>query len=262
MSRVKQVVQWAYDLDMHIILNSHHDETRILNFTDARTDQSIRTLTTFWEQIAREFNGYGDRLIFAGLNEPRIKDSTAEWTGGTPEIRENINKHNQAFVNTVRATGGNNANRFLIVPTHGASSENRAFEGFVIPKDTANDKIILAVHTYSPFGWAHDGNGSYEGADRIRRDLTRVNNNATRLGVPVVLSEWGSVNNGQADNLEQRVQHAADYIGIAREFGMATFWWDTGSTSSNRTHSFGLFNRRTGEKHFPTIIDSIIKAYQ
>jgi aryl-phospho-beta-D-glucosidase BglC (GH1 family) len=75
-----------------------------------------------------------------------------------------------------------------------------------------------------------------------------------------VLSEWGSVNNGQPNSLEQRVQHAYDYVSIARELGMATFWWDSGNVAG-ATHAFGLFDRRTGAIEFPTIIDAIMRAH-
>jgi endoglucanase len=262
MARVREVVQWAYDMDMHIILNTHHDETQAMDLTNAGIDQSVRMLTVLWEQIAKEFNGYSDRLIFAGLNEPRIRNTESEWTGGTPEVRNNINRLNQAFVDTVRATGGNNATRFLIVPTHGASASNAAFEGFTIPRDTAHDRMILAVHTYSPFAWAHDGRGEYTNSNRICTYLNRVAENATRLGVPVILSEWGSVDNGTDVNIAQRVQHATDYVSIAREHGMATFWWDSGNPQGGGAHAFHLFNRRTGAKLFPQVIDAILKAHE
>jgi endoglucanase len=120
--------------------------------------------------------------------------------------------------------------------------------------------MILSIHTYSPFAWAHDGTGSYTGNGGIRTDLSRVNDNATRLRVPVILSEWGSVNNGRDGNLDQRVQHAYDYAAEAREYGMATFWWDSGHMGTGG-HGFGLFDRQTRGIHFPAVIDAIMRAY-
>ncbi|MCL1883206.1 MAG: cellulase family glycosylhydrolase [Defluviitaleaceae bacterium] len=256
MARVREVVEWAYDLDMHVILNSHHDEVTF-DFLDSTIENEIAILTRWWEQIAEEFNGFSERLVFAGLNEPRGQQNM--WTGGIPETRANINRLNQAFVDTVRASGGNNAERFLIVPTHAASSTPVALNGFVIPNDSANDRILMAVHTYSPFAWAHDGRGTYDGPASIRTDLERVASHSERLGIPVILSEWGSINNGNPENLAQREQHAYDYVSIARSLGMPVFWWDNGQPET-AWDAFGLFNRRTGDVVFPTIIDSIMRA--
>lgn len=266
MERVYEVVGWAYEADMHIILNTHHengfnlhDDIHGICLLDENVEHSIFILTTWWRQIATQFEPFGERLIFAGLNEPRTREN--EWNGGVDETRINLNRLNQAFVDTVRATGGNNESRFLLVPTHAASAANQAFNGFEIPTDSANDRIIMAIHTYSPFAWAHDGRGEYGGDDEIRPALERVAGHAERLGVSVILSEWGSINNGEEGNLEQREQHAYDYVRIARELGMATFWWDNNQGGAG-THGFGLFNRATNEIIFPTIIDAIIRAYE
>ncbi|MCL1844568.1 MAG: glycoside hydrolase family 5 protein, partial [Defluviitaleaceae bacterium] len=266
MRRVREVVQWAYDLDMHIVLNTHHensihthDDIHAIGLANDEIEHSIYILSSWWTQIAREFANYGDRLMFAGLNEPR--GSQREWMGGVPETRANLNRLNQAFVDAVRATGGNNATRFLVVPTHAASSTEDAFNGFTMPNDSANDRLLLAIHTYSPFAWAHDGRGTYGGPASIRTDLERVARHAERLGVSVMLTEWGSINNGEDDNLAQRAQHAYDYVSIARELGMPTFWWDNNAFDSGG-HGFGLINRATREIVFPTIIDAIIRAHQ
>lgn len=266
MARVFEVVEWAYDTDLHIVLNTHHensfrlhDEIHGIGLTDDEVEHSIFILSTWWEQIAREFEPFGERLIFAGLNEPR--GAQGEWSGGTPETRANLNRLNQAFVDTVRATGGNNETRFLLVPTHAASADNRAFDGFEIPADSASDRVIMAVHTYSPFNWAHNGQGEYGGADEIRPHLERVAGHAEDLGVSVMLTEWGSINNGEEGNLEQREQHAYDYVRIARELGMATFWWDNNAFGAG-SHGFGLFNRATREVILPTIIEAIVQAHE
>ncbi|MCL1844566.1 MAG: cellulase family glycosylhydrolase [Defluviitaleaceae bacterium] len=266
MARVYEVVGWAYDLNMHIVLNTHHensfnthDEIHGIGLMEEEVEHSVFILSTWWDQIARQFEPFGERLMFAGLNEPRARQG--EWGGGIPETRHGLNLLNQAFVDTVRATGGNNERRFLLVPTHAASASDNAFNDFLIPEDTTEDRVILAVHTYSPFAWAHDGIGEYGGIDEIRPHLERVAGHGERLGVSVMLTEWGSINNGDDDSLAQREQHAFDYVTVARELGMATFWWDNNSPAAG-THGFGLFNRSNLQVHFPTIVDAIIRAYE
>jgi endoglucanase len=260
MARVREVVQWAYDLNMTVIINTHHDSepNNAIGLANGDIDQSIAILTSWWGQIAREFNGFGDRLIFESLNEPRTRQN--EWNGGVPETRANLNRLNQAFVETVRATGGNNATRYLMIPTHGASADSAAFNGFVVPRDTATDRLILSIHVYSPHAWAHDNRGTYGGEAAVRRDLERVQRNAQALGLPVILGEWGSV--GTAENLSMREQHAYDYVRVARELGMATIWWDNGQSGNSGNHTFGVFNRRTREMTRPTIIDAIMRAHR
>jgi aryl-phospho-beta-D-glucosidase BglC (GH1 family) len=302
MARVRQIVGWAYEMPgMHIILNTHHENQAIWLASgpdNSTIDQSEIILTRIWEQVAGEFRDFNERLIFAGLNEPRMYSgaprppgipSWQEWNGGIPETRNNLNRLNQAFVNTVRDSGGNNEHRFLMVPTHAASSSDAAFGGtnaallanplingaFRIPNDPRTDgaRIILAVHTYSPFAWAHDGIGSYTGPgtgspESIQASLDRVQAHATRLGVPVILSEWGSVMSGTnaALNLAQRRQHAHDYVSFARARGMATFWWDNNNSGTSGSHRFGLFRRENNAATsrtvvHPTIIKAIIDAH-
>jgi endoglucanase len=281
MARVKEVVDMAIAADMYVILNTHHEE-RVMPLGSSGRTQAIRTVDVLWTQIAREFRNYDHRLVFAGLNEPREIGGEGEWWGGTSTTRETLNLMNQAFVDRVRAdgasgSGNNNRWRILAVPTYaaGANPDSPVFVGFRIPTDTSSgavNKIIMAIHTYSPFDWAHNGRGSYGsgGNDlaRIRRDLDFVRTQARNLGVPVVLSEWGSVNAGQ---MSQRVTHAEDYVREARARGMATVWWDNASADTRANeHGFGLFSRRAphapslsygGQTYnFQQIIDAIMRG--
>ena len=77
------------------------------------------------------------------MNEPRLKGTPMEWNGGNQEAREVINQLNAAFVETVRASGGNNEKRHLMIPTYAASTMDSVLNDFVIPND---DKVIVSVH--------------------------------------------------------------------------------------------------------------------
>jgi endoglucanase len=282
MARVKQVVDWAIAEDMFVILNTHH-ENRVLNLAGGNASQSTHAgnlfVTNIWRQIAEAFKDYDERLIFASLNEPREERGENEWNGGTATVQANVNHLNQAFVDVVRASGGNNENRFLIVPPVAAGSNSNSLNSFRVPLDLpqhritvgtgtnvgygntniSSSKIIWAVHTYSPFDWAHDGNGSYGGMSTITGDLDRVKARADALGLPVILSEWGSVS--ASEPASARAQHAADYIFAARERGMVAVWWDNGQGSAS-SHGFGIISRRhqngTHEIYHPHIIKGIM----
>ncbi|MCL2697886.1 MAG: cellulase family glycosylhydrolase [Oscillospiraceae bacterium] len=258
MARIKEVVDMAVANDMYIILNSHHDE-EIFKLTNAEIDESERALVKVWEQIAEVFKDYNEKLIFEGLNEPRNKNNPQQWNGGSAEERVNLNRLNQTFVNTIRASGGNNPQRILMVPTMAAGAAPNALSSFQKPTDTVPDKLILSIHTYAPFDFAHEpgsptawsptGIGA-GGPSQIHDNLNRVAARAQQLGMPVILGEWGSihVNNDPAS----RALHAEYYARAARDLGMAMFWWDDGG-------NFRLINRATG-KAFDNASADIISA--
>jgi aryl-phospho-beta-D-glucosidase BglC (GH1 family) len=242
---------------MYIIINTHHEEN-VIKLTDEEHESSLHFLVRLWEQIAEEFKDYSEKLIFEGLNEMR-NIGRNEWNGGTPEYRENLNKLQQAFVDTVRASGGNNAKRILMISTYAASSEAAAFNGFVMPEDIVPDKLALSVHTYTPNSFCFDGSRNTQttwdadvAADtaHIHDNLSRVAERAREMGVPVILGEWGSVNK---NNTEARAAHALYYASYARSLGMATVWWDDGGR-------FILLNRSTQKWIYPEIAEAILQG--
>jgi endoglucanase len=254
MARVQQVVDWAMEEDMFVILNAHHENTALaleIENANESTHPGNVFITNIWRQIAENFREYNERLIFAAMNEPRHEGGSQEWWGATQTVRDNVNHLNQAFVDVVRASGGNNVHRVLQTPTVAAGATPNGMRDFVVPEDPMNpgvNKILWSIHTYSPFAWAHDGRRSYEGPGEIISSLDTVMENAQRLGIPVLLGEWGSIHAtvGEGGNQEQRdrqrPQHAEDYIREARERGMVSVWWDNGGFTGT-DHTFGIIRR-------------------
>jgi endoglucanase len=265
MERVREVVDMAYVLGFHVIINSHHDEYIQPFRASDNMATTNATITRLWSLIAREFNeDFGERLIFEVLNEPRHKGSPTEWQAGgrrgdadARAYRARLNTMNQAAVDAIRATGGNNARRILMIPTYAASAHSEswgdAFDGWVTPADTANpnvNKFILSIHSYVPGGWSGvtGTGGTWSRAD-ITGMMNPVATNAARLGLPVVLGEFGSVarHNNHSDPSERtRAEWAQTYVEEATSRGFVPVWWDTGTRGNvNQTEGrFGLFNRR------------------
>ena len=266
MAHVRNIVNMAVAEDMYIILNTHHDEYIMRFDEDAAVGE--RAVTALWTQIAETFKDYNEKLIFEGLNEPRARrnawDTNGQWDwSGDEDKYITLNRWNQAFVNAVRATGGNNEKRHLMLATYAAQSYDGPINGFALPEDpisgNGTDRFIWSIHVYSPHHWAHDGRESYAGAIAVQEDLERVANKASELGIPVILGEWGSISRLDID---ERVQHAHDYIRIATEMRnradnpvvMACFWWDNAG-------EFGIFNRAGENKENGNrIITAIINA--
>ncbi|MDR1868538.1 MAG: glycoside hydrolase family 5 protein [Treponema sp.] len=259
MKRVKQVVDYAVDNDMYIILNTHHDEG-IFKFLNKDMEESKKALQRIWTQIAENFKNYDEKLIFEGLNEPRTKGSAAEWNGGTIEERNNVNILNQLFVNTVRASGGNNEKRILMVPTYAASATAVAMNDLVIPADDANEKnkIIISIHAYEPYDFAMNGNSAvntwskYNPMDTspITERINRAYDLFIKIGIPVIMGEFGAIDR---KNEEARAEWAEYYVSYAKSKGVKCFWWDDGG-------NFKLFNRGNNTFYFPKIAASLTRG--
>ena len=150
MARVKEVVNYAYDEGMYVILNIHHEEWN--RPTESNYSAASAKLKTLWNQIAKEFKNYDYHLVFEGMNEPRNYNGSDEWNGGTSAMRTVVNKLNKDFVETVRATGGNNSTRALMLPTYAASSDYNAMNEWSNLSGDSN--VIVSVHAYAPYYFA------------------------------------------------------------------------------------------------------------
>ena len=260
MARIEEVVGWAYGLDMFVILNAHHEYV-ILNQMVSNPAESERILARLWEQIAGRFNNrFGERLIFEGANNHSDSDS--------PEGHAAFNRLNQVFVDTVRATGGNNTHRTLMLMAYKADVTNATLNGFELPADPTPDRLILSLHANTPPGfiyhdhtdtWSETGSDQ-SGPDEINNYFRNIERRAKELGnIPVVIAAWSS--NDQA-NTGSRAAHAEFLVREATARGWPTFWWDNSHTISNggTFQLYGLIDRRTHEWHFPEIVDAIMRG--
>ena len=202
-------------------------------------------------------------LIFETLNEPRLIGESTEWSGGTATARSIINAYNLAIVNKIRGSGGNNALRHIMIPTHAATSMAVAQDALVIPNN--DKKIIISQHTYWPYNFTMNtdaasgataawGTASDKSACDV--ELDRIYSKFCKNGIPVVVGEWGSI---EKSNATVRATHAEYYAGAVRKRGMLPVWWDNGDS---KTGGFALLNRSAGSWYFPAIVDGLIKGSQ
>jgi len=262
MNRVKEIVGYATDNDMYILLNTHHDEG-IFKFQNKDIAKSKAVFKKIWWQIAEQFKDENEKLIFEGLNEPRTKGSAMEWQGGTAEERANLNAMEQIFVDAVRSRGSNNEKRVLLISTYAASAEQSAMSGVKIPDDPSNPdvkKIIVSVHAYSPYEFAlkptKDGGiatwSSSNSSDTsgVKTPLDRAYATFVSKGIPVIMGEFGALNKS---NEAVRAEWAEYYVKYAKSKGIPCFWWDDGG-------DFKLLNRNSNTFYFPVIKDALIKG--
>lgn len=221
LKRVAEIVDYAYANNMYVIINSHHDAPIIwADMNDI--EQVAHNTIDLWAQIADYFKDYDYKLIFEGFNEINTKDNSWIYSDSASQA---TNILNQVFVDTIRASGGNNANRLLICNTYLSDTTEEVLNSFVLPTDSVNDKLIIEVHSYD---------SSYN--QEINDLFSQLNTFSERQKAPVIIGEFGSTNSFVPS--EFRTNHAGNYIARANDFGIKCIWWDDGS-------SYKLIDRTT-----------------
>lgn len=256
LARVQEVVDYAYDEGMYVILNVHHE-----NWNDpyeSTLPDVKKKIKKLWTQIANRFESYGERLIFEGMNEPRWKNTNYEWNGGNAEGRRVVNAYNECFVETVRATGGNNRYRALMIPTYAASASG--LDGFTVPQDKS---VIVSLHAYSPYNFAMNPSGTTKFDPNNTSDTQELTLLAGTLydrfiskGTGVIIGECGTANK---NNYSDRVNWAGYFPKLFRSKGIPVFLWDNNAYGSG-SETFGQLHRDTLAWEYPEYIKAFVKA--
>ncbi|MBR7085712.1 MAG: cellulase family glycosylhydrolase [Oscillospiraceae bacterium] len=257
MQRVQQVVDYAVDDDLYVILNMHHDDYTWITPIYYKEQEVTEKYVKVWSQIADRFKSYDTKLLFEGLNEPRIIDSTDEWTGGTAEERDVINHLLQAFVDTVRKSGGNNSMRTLVITTQAASISEKALNGLVVPED---DNLILSIHSYAPWKFTssefkEEKQFTEESKAELDAGFDMLYDKFVSKGLPVIIGEFGAENK---DNTADRAAYYAYYLTAAKQRNIPCFIWDNNNISGDG--SYGILNRSECTWYYPEIIEAIQDA--
>lgn len=274
LNRVQEVVDYAIDDGLYVIINIHHDFSKEYIYpTSEYLEQSKQYVTDIWRQVADRFKDYDEHLIMECMNEPRMVDTSYEWwldlqNKDCIDSIECINKINQAFVDAVRASGGNNADRYLMVPGYDASLQGAVNQYFSLPGDIEGNRnrILVSVHAYTPYSFALQAAGESGSTDKFdvkssssTKDIDDLMNKLydtfIKNGTGVVIGEYGArEKNG---NLQARIDFTAYYIEAARASGITCCIWDNNAYKGNG-ENFGLFIRQELSFAFPEILESIM----
>lgn len=252
LNRIETVVQDALDAGLYVIINSHHDN-EIYMPTPDNSQRGQEYLAAIWKQIGECFADADYRLIFQTMNEPRVVGTSYEWNIDTKNAdcmaaMEVVNELNQAALDAIRATGGKNTDRFVIVSPYVANAMATTTTTFRLPEDSAEGKLIVSIHAYTPYNLCLNTNSPdnqfvISHLTEIKSFMKNVNYRFVQKGIPVIIDEMGCLDK---DNPEARYAWAKAYVSAAAEYGMPCIWWDNGQMNGTG-ENFGLINRRTLE---------------
>lgn len=273
MARVKEVVDYCIKDDLYVILNMHWDRGWLENRINAKHQAKVNERQkAYWTQIANYFKEYDEHLLFAGANEPNAKEAKQV---------EILLTYYQTFIDAVRATGGNNASRTLIVQGPETDVEKTLKLMNTLPKDKIKDRLMVEVHYYTPFQfclldkdadwgkmfyyWGKDFHSKTDverncttGEEKLVDSL--FNGLKTKFvdkGIPVILGEFGAYRRKIDDPVNQdlnnkSVKYFNKYV-VKRAIGngIIPYYWDTPNN---------LFNRKTGKIVDKAIIKAIMQG--
>ena len=169
-----------------------------------------------------------------------------------------LNGYAQSFVNAVRATGGNNETRNLIVNTYAAASGDEVLNNLTIPTDKVEGHIAVEVHTYAPWDWFTKGKWDASCSKEIADMFTRLNSKFISKGIPCIIGEYGThgsksvSKNSSASEIQAAADQAADIVKQAKAYGVATFYWMSIFDGKDRT---------VPQWTLPTVVEAMKKAY-
>ena len=193
--RVKEIVDYAQKADMYTVINCHHFDEFIIRRNSLEDCKTI--FNNLWTQIADYFKDYPYTLVFEGFNEYLGGDQFDENGDLKPLASRDaytlVNELNQTFVDAVRATGGNNKDRVLIVSGYWTNIDKTTSKNFRMPTDSAQDKLMVSVHYVDNEKYWTNQIGSQEWLDYIDKQCEELTEAFKDKNIPVFLGETTSI---------------------------------------------------------------------
>lgn len=279
LSRVKEVVKCCIDNDMYVILNIHWDGGWLENNCTPDKKEAVNAKQkAYWEQIATYLRDFDEHLIFASANEPAVVNAVQ---------MDVLLSYHQTFIDAVRATGGRNVYRTLVVQGPSTDFEKTLRLMNRMPEDKAKNRLMLEVHSYMPYQFAlmtqdekwgnqfyYWGQGHHSSFDtthnatwgeepEINRVAKAIKARFIDKGIPVIIGEFGVIRrssltgNALQRHLNARAYYLKYFVKEAKANGLIPFYWDEGRLGNN---AFGIFNRHTNTVFDKQALDSLMQG--
>lgn len=292
LKQLKKIVDWAIDEGMYVIITEgccsyyYPDECFYQNFpykydkirhewcvehlfgagyciNNSFADRSEKYLKAFWSQICEAFNNsYDEHLVFEFMNEPvDLTDHGWQTVKECPVCQDDVqilNQLNQTVLHTIRASGGNNANRFLMVPTLGQDPLAVDFPGFKLPEDSAKNKLIVSAHNY-PMGNQPDSPKIYSqalGNEVIKKPFEKVDEVFFSKKIPFAVTETGC---SKWVDLVERMACMKDFMTEVTKEGRSCCVTILENPAHNKGDNFCYLKKDTNTWYDDAYVDLLIK---
>ena len=277
LARVKQVVQYCVDNDMYVLVNIHWDGGWLeRNITADKKDAVNAKQKAYWEQIATTLRDFDEHVMFASANEPDAKDATGMAV---------LMSYHQTFVDAVRATGGRNAYRVLVVQGPQTNIDLSVKLMPTLPADKLAGRMMAEIHFYDPFNfvlmtkdetWGNQAyywgapnhsttdtkrNSTWGEEDYVDAQFASLKKTFIDKGIPVVLGEFAAqrrtnlTGDALALHLKSRNYYHTYVVKKAVANGVVPFFWDIGAPDDQ---SGSIFDRRTTQVRGQQTLDALM----
>jgi len=269
--RVDQVIEFAHNAGLKVIINMHHDG---ITSKDEKTEgwhsvtKAVKSksecekitnqFSQLWKQIASYFKNHGQWLMFESMNEIHDGNWGNNSNGVTdidsvlqPQI-EIVNIWNQVFTEAVRSAGGENKQRYLVLPGYCTVPLHTTAPYFILPKDSAAGRQIVSFHYYDPYEFGIEGTrhtwGTAEDKKQVDDDFAPFKKRFIDNSIPVIIGECGAVLQKEKKAHQCRLEYINYVYKKAKEYSLVPVYWDNGAgADSEDGEKFGLINRKTGK---------------
>ncbi len=299
LDRVQEVVDYAYDLGMYVIINMHGDGYYTIdnswlllgNYDDinpnkyatdeeyqaalakeqARIDAMVDKYEKVWTQVAQRYKDYDEHIIFESMNEMQSKQTGTTFAKIFYPV---LNRLNQTFVDTIRKTGGNNAKRWLLIPGWWASLDKITNDslGFVIPTDSYKDssitenRLFLSIHFYEPSDFcltetsATTKWNAASGYSNIETQFKQAYQKYTSKGYPIIIGEFGAVDKSAFDS-ENTACREAYYNAVSKAAKQYGLVPVVWDNGYTGNYGLALFDRSKAAVKYQQVINGVMEVY-
>ena len=254
--RVEEVAGWILDSGMYCILNSHHDGWSEKFYDDEAA--AMELYEKMWKQICERFKDYGEKLMFESMNEVGFDKLWNRYGGtqGKAEAFDMFNKINQKFVDIVRASGGNNGERHLLIAAYWTDINLACDEMFEMPDDPEG-RCAVSVHYYTPatfcilsedadWGKARTDWGSEADYNELNTQFDMMKEHYIDKGIPVIVGEFGCATSNKSREVAELWLNSVTEAALSGK--LCPVLWDTPG---------GEYDREKAEFKYPDFMKNL-----